>query len=345
MEKRSKASTWQELLAELIADTYERKRLAAALSVQPITLIRWAGNISRPRERNMSSLLHAVPPALFQTFLNLAAVDFPHLTPTSTLSSPVLGNLPSEFYAQILQAYTRLPPLLSHQTILDLFFQQALAHLDPERLGMSISLATCVRPLEGQVVRSLREVGGTGTPPWKRDLEQQTILLGAESLAGYALMQFHPVIVPNRIDPTRVPVHWTEHEQSALAIPIARHARLCGCLLAASVVPDYFQEGQASVQLLEHYANLATLLFETEDFYAASAIQLSFMPPQEVQLPHFQQVSRRILQRFRLAQVRGEQCTLEQARHQIWREIEEELIDAFLHTPSTNSNSVTEESL
>lgn len=345
MEKRSKASTWQELLAELIADPHERKRIAAALSVQPITLIRWAGNISRPRERNISSLLHAVPPALFQTFLNLAAVDFPHLMPTSTLSSPASSTLPSEFYAQILQAYTRLPPLLSHQTIQDLFFQQMLAHLDPERLGISISLATCVRPLEGQVVRSLREIGGIGTPPWRRDLEQKTILLGAESLAGYALMHFRAVIVPNRTDPTRVSVHWTEHEQSAIAIPIARNARLCGCLLAASVVPNYFQEGQASVLLLEHYANLATLLFETGEFYAASAIQLSFMPPYETQLPHFQQVSRRILQRFRLAQIRGEQYTLEQARHQIWREIEEELIDAFLHTAPASSKTVEEESL
>lgn len=283
----------------------------------------------------MQSLLHAIPPAMFQTFRSLAEVDFPHLMPGDTPNTPEAGSLPSEFYAQILQAYTKLPPLLSYQTLQDLFFQQALAHLDPERHGISISLATCVRPLEGQVVRSLREIGGIGTPPWRRDLEQKPILLGAESLAGYALMQFRRVIVPNRADPTRLPVHWTEHEQSAVAIPIARHARLCGCLLASSAVPNYFQEGQASILLLEQYANLATLLFEASDFYPSPAIQLSFMPAYEIQRPHFQQVGQRIQQQFRLAQVRNEQCTLEQARHQVWREIEEELIEAFLHiTPA-----------
>jgi hypothetical protein len=335
MEKHSLASTWQDLLAELIDDTQEKTRLATALSVEPITLTRWAKRTARPRERNMHNLLNALPPSHSQAFLRLAVVEFPTLHLTALSEHPAFEALPSEFYAQILQAYTSLPLLLGQQTIYDLFCQQAIAHLDPERRGMAITLATCVRPLEGQVVRSLREVGGIGTPPWKRDLEQKTILLGAESLAGYALTNFRRVIVPNRADPTRVPVHWTEHEQSAIAIPIARHARLCGCLLASSVVPNYFHEGQASVHLLEHYANLATLLFEAKDFYGLSAIQLNLMPAYETQLPYFQQVNSRIQQQFCLAPVRGEPCSLEQARHQVWREIEEELILAFLQKTST----------
>ncbi len=335
MEKYQIASTWQDLLAELIADPQEKERLATALSVEPITLTRWAKKTARPRDRNIHNLLHALPPSLFQAFLRLAVVEFPSLHPTTIPEHPTFETLPSEFYAQILQAYTSLPLLLGQQTIYDLFLQQAIAHLDPERHGMAITLAHCVRPLEGQVVRSLREIGGIGTSPWKRDLEQKTILLGAESLAGYALSNFRRVIIPNRTDPTRVPVHWTEHEQSAVAIPIARHARLCGCLLAASAVPNYFHEGRESVRVLEHYANLATLLFEAKDFYALSSIQLSLMPAYEIQLPYFQKVNSRIQQQFRLAQVRGEPCSLEQARHQVWREIEEELILAFLQKTST----------
>ena len=339
MEKSSKASTWQEFLAELITDTHERKRLAATLSVQPITLTRWAKGIAQPREQNLLNLLHALSPAHRQTFLHLVLVDFPHLTSVETVEAPAFETVPSEFYAQILQAHTKLPALLSHQTIQDLFFQQTIAHLDPKRSGMSISLATCVRPLEGHVIRSLRDIGGIGTSPWRRDLEQKTILLGAESLAGYALTQFRCVVVPNRTDPTRVPVHWTEHEESAVAIPIALHARVCGCLLASSAIPNYFQEDQAAVQLLERYANLATLLFEEKDFYPLNSIQLSFMPAYDVQRPAFQQVGQRVLQKFRLAQVRGEQCTLEQARHQVWREIEEEFIDTFLRTAAAQKGS------
>lgn len=332
MEKYSQASTWQELLAELIADVQEKKRLAAALSVQPITLKRWVEGTACPRERNMLRLVSILPPDLSGMFLRLVQADFPHLVPPETPMLSKAEGIPSEFYAQILQAYTGLPLLLGQQTLYDLFFQQAIAHLDPRRQGMFISLATCVRPLEGQVVRSLREIGGIGTLPWRRDPEQKPLLLGAESLAGYALTQLRRVILSNRTDVSRVPAHWTEHEQSAVAIPIARHARLCGCFLVSSAVPNYFQEGQPVVALLEQYASLASLLFEENDFYALSDIQLSFMPAYERQLPHFQHVNQRILQRFRLAQVRGEQCTLEHARHQIWREIEEELIQTFLKT-------------
>src|SRR5579859_3988177 len=135
MEKRSKASTWQDFLAELIADTYERKRLAAALSVQPITLTRWAKGIALPREQNMLNLLRAVSPAHYQAFLRLVIVEFPHIMPNNPVTSPVFEALPSEFYAQILQAHTKLPALLSRQTLQDLFFQQVIAHLDPKRRG------------------------------------------------------------------------------------------------------------------------------------------------------------------------------------------------------------------
>lgn len=339
MEKHQKAPTWHDLLAEQIKDPRERERLAAALSVQPITLIRWAKRFSHPREQNMRNLLQALPPSLAQAFLNLVVVDFPALAQNAPVDHPAQGELPPEFYAQILKAYADLPLPLGHQTLQDLFFQQVIEHLDPQRRGMSISLATCVRPIDGQFVRSLREIGGIGTPPWKRDLEQKTILLGAESLAGYALTHFRRVIVPNHAAPIMFPVHWTEHEQSAVAIPIARHAQLCGCLLASSTVPDYFCEGEEPVLLLENYANLAGLLFEERDFYALNDIRLSFMPPYEAQIPYFQQINRLIVQQFRLAQVRGEYCTLEQARHRVWREIEEELIQAFLKTASTPYHS------
>lgn len=332
MDPTSKASNWQGLLAELITNLSERERLAQALSVRPVTLIRWAKNISRPQERNLRKLLQVLPPSLAPTFGRLVAVEFPGLMLPELPGQQEPVGLPSAFYEQILRAYAKLPAMLSRQTLWDLFLQQAIEHLDPQRQGMAIHLAVCVRPLEGQVVRSLRDMGGIGTSPWRRDLEQKTMLLGAESLVGYALFHFRRVVVPNRSDITMVPIQWAEHEQSAIAIPIARHAQVCGCLLATSAVPDFFGEGEEAALLLEHYAMLAPLLFDERDFYALSAIQLHLLPSYEVQRPYFQQVARRVQQRFRLAQVRGELCTLEQARHQVWREIEEELIQAFLNT-------------
>lgn len=329
MERWQEFATWQDLLGELIANGRERQRLSAATQVQSITLVRWANRISVPQKFNIVNLLKALPPKVAPTFLALAITDFPELARESLpLASGTAqpGDIPSAFYAQILEASTKLAPPLRRQTILDLLFQQALAHLDPERRGISISLATCVRPLDGRVVRSLREVGGVGTPPWKRHLEHQTLLLGAESLAGYALSQCRVIVVPNRSSSFLVPAHWTEHEQSAVAAPIVYQGRICGCLLVASALPNTFQHGQPVIQLIERYAHLASFLFDATDSYDPEALRLGFMPPYEIQYPYICQVNRLVVQQLRLAQVRGEYRSLDQAQHQIWQEIEEALL-------------------
>ena len=49
--------------------------------------------------------------------------------------------------------------------------------LDPERIGMSISVVRCMPPKNGKI-RSLRESEGLGTPPWGGDLEERALLLG-----------------------------------------------------------------------------------------------------------------------------------------------------------------------
>jgi hypothetical protein len=294
--------------------------------MQPITLTRWVEGISSPRVQNIRSLLRALSPEQARLFRTLALAEFPALAELDHEVAEVLEDIPAAFYTQILEIHARLRLPMGRQTLQDLLLQQAIAHLDPHQHGMFISLVVCTRPLEGSLVRSLRETGGIGTPPWKHYLEQKLLLLGAESLAGHALTRFRSLVVPDRSANTRFPVHWTEHEQSAVAVPIARYGQLCGCLLAASAVPDYFQENNRRVLLLEKYASLATLLFDADDFYAPEAIRLSFMPPAETQLPYFQYFNRFLQQQFRLAQVRGTHYTLEQARHQVWREIEEKLI-------------------
>jgi hypothetical protein len=94
MEKRFYASTWQDFLADLIADTQEKERLAAALSVEPITLTRWAKRIVRPRERHIHNLVQALPPSRTQEFLRLAQADFPSLQSKTALDHLTLEALP-----------------------------------------------------------------------------------------------------------------------------------------------------------------------------------------------------------------------------------------------------------
>jgi len=332
MDNMHEASSWRSLLGQLIKNVKEREALASILGVRPVTLMRWVNGSARPRDENMSQLVKAIPPADAAIFMRLIAREFPDLGASDTLKKRTQSAIPPEFYGQILRAHALTPRPMCRQVIQDLVLRQAIEQLDPERLGMSISIVTFVHPLEGWQVRSMREIGGVGTPPWSDNLAQRTILFGAESLVGYAMTNMSCFVVPNRTETTFFPVHWAEHEQSTVAIPILQHGKVAGGLIAASAVPNYFMVGYPSVSLLEDYARLAGFLFEKEEFFEPGEIALGFMPDYELQVPYFRNFSRLVSQQFRLEQVRGGHFTLEQAQSQVWREIEEALLQVYLQT-------------
>src|SRR5205085_8873280 len=101
-------------------------------------------------------------------------------------------DIPSEFYGRVFSARSATNETLHFWSISNLILQQALGQLDPDRLGMAITVVRCMPPSNGNKVRSLRESVGQGTPPWNGDLEQQAMFLGAESLAGYAVTTCRP---------------------------------------------------------------------------------------------------------------------------------------------------------
>jgi GAF domain-containing protein len=138
--------------------------------------------------------------------------------------------------------------------------QQAIEHLDPNRRGMAISLVRCVAPLKGGKVRSLREVGGIGTPPWERDLRQHTIFLGAESLCGLAVTRSRLAVVHDRqANHELIPAHWVTHEQSAAAYPLLHQSRVIECLLLSGAHPHQITATHTNV--MQAYANLLALAF------------------------------------------------------------------------------------
>lgn len=334
MSNWNEISCWQDFLGVLIESPQEKQRIATQTEVTSITLERWTKQTSRPHVNNMRKLLQTLPPAAYAPFVRLIAAEFPDLARQNAMLRRVYQEIPPEFYGRILSAYAEMPWPLCHDIIRDLIFQQAIEHLDPERLGMSIGLVSFVRPSKGCKVRSLRSIGGIGTPPWKRDQAQKTIFLGAESLAGHSIHLFHRVVISSRQASSFFPAHWTEREQSTVVVPITHRSRVAGCLLASSATADYFVEGQPPVLIFERYAQLATLVFEPEAFFSLDEIDLHYMPPHEQQAPYFREINQRVSQQFRLAQVLGVHCTLEEARQQAWREVEEELIQAFLRNPS-----------
>lgn len=330
MERQRGTSPWQDMLKQLIEDGHERQRLAEAVRVRPITLQRWASGVSKPRDENIRTLLNVLPPETYAVFHSLLAADFPQIFEEESFQEEVLPELPTEFYAQALSAYALTPQPMYRQAMQDLLLQQALEQLDPARRGMSISLVCCTQPRAGRKVRSLREIGGLGTPPWKHDLEQKTIFLGAESLVGNVVSRCRRVLVNSRDELTFSLVRWTEHEQSAVAFPICRHGRVAGCLLSASAVPHYFTEIHLS--LLERYSHLASLIFEPAEFFDIDEIDLQLMPEYELQVPYFQNFNQRVSRKFTDAFARISHISLQDARQLVWQEIEEELLQVFLQT-------------
>src|SRR5207237_8186467 len=109
------------------------------------------------------------------------------------VSLVTVAEIPSEFYASVLTVRASSTPNLRLTSICQRILQHALEQLDPERLGISIWVVTCMpRSGEHNKVRSLREKIGLGTPPWGGNLEQKALFLGAESLSGNVVTTLHP---------------------------------------------------------------------------------------------------------------------------------------------------------
>ena len=335
MSSLQEPSTWQEFLGQLIEDPQERQRMAEAVRIRPITLQRWAEKISRPRDENISLLLKALPQGSYPLFMRLLIRDFPHLVQENILPDRFPLEIPSEFYARVLHAAAFTPQPICRQTVQDLVLRQALEHLDPERHGFTISVVACVPPRQVRRVRSLREIGGLGTLPWPHDLPEKPLFLGSESLVGYAVSQACQCVVNSRDEVTAFPVRWMENERSAAAFPILCQTRIAGALVAISVQECFFT--QPHIAVLERYSHLASLLFESEDFFnVRREIALEMMPAYDLQIPYFEGYNWRISQKFAEANSRGMPITLREARRLVWQDLEDVLLQAFLKKEATS---------
>jgi transcriptional regulator with XRE-family HTH domain len=324
--------TWQELLSQLIEDIQLEKRLAQEMGVQPITLRRWARGVVQPREDNVRRLLKAVPREVYPEFARLIVKDFPELlqTPAEAPAPPEQPVPPVEVYVRALTLYTTTPPSLYPQAFYDLLLQQMLKQLDPERRGMAVTIARCMPPPAGQKVRSLREIAGRGNPPWPRDLGQQAIFLGAESLAGAAVTHCRLVMISSRHEDYHLfPAHWVEHEQSAVACPILCQTRIGGCLIVSSALPHAFSSTHQA--LIERYAQLLSLAFPAGSFHHHDDIELHLMPPYTEQLKYIRNFRMYVYKRLDEAKAGGRALSLYEAQEHVWQEIEQRLLELPLH--------------
>jgi hypothetical protein len=324
MEAKREFSTWRDMLGFLAKNPQEKQRLARGADVSLITLRRWVIGESHPREDNLRQLLLAIPSEFAAQFRRLLEIEYPLVAQEELEPGKVMPEIPSDLYAQVMKAYAKTPAILARDSLYKLIFERALEHLDPDKAGLSLALVCCVPPVPGQRVRGLRQVRGMGTPPFERELERKTMFLGSESVAGHAVMNYRLAIVESRDSTSFTSANWTDHEESAIASPILRQARVAGALLASSARPHYFT--QAHQSLLELYAPLAGLMFDPHEFYDPVEIMLGVMPELERQEPLFADFEQRVTLKMTARMAGQNAITIQQAHQLVWQDIVEELL-------------------
>jgi hypothetical protein len=316
--------TWREFLGKIIKDPSEKQRIANELHVSIITLTRWVNSESKPRPHNLGMLIKALPNYRAQ-LVEMIAEEFDEFaaTPVNTDNKP--EEIPASFYVRVFHANSELPLSLHSWSIADLILRQALEQLDPDRKGMALIVAKCMPPADNHKVRSLREIIGRGTPPWKRELEQNAILLGAESMAGYVVTTGRSITSQNlKEEKSMYPAHKAEWEVSATVHPIMRAGRIAGCLVASSTQSDYFPSSRTT--LVQNYADLLVLAFEPKDFYDLENIRFGVLPRYDIQQSYLVNFQDRVAQLMIDALRKQRPLSSTEAEQIMWQHMENELL-------------------
>jgi hypothetical protein len=314
---------WRELLGDIINNVAERDRIANEIGVHPVTLTRWVSGDSSPRPHNLRQLLRALPKAQrTQLLSSLEKVSSDIANFEIDISAQ---EIPYKFIMDVLEARTSVTDLLRYWSISQMVLQQALRQLDPERLGMTITIVRCM-PLRNGKIHSLRESLGLGTSPWASDLEEKALLLGAESLAGHVTVSCRMEQIGDlHTNKTFLPAYLTEHETSAVACPIMYAGRIAGCLLISSTQIDYFAP-EARLSLIRAYANLLALAFNADEFHDPELLALHIMPPLSIQQNYFGGFRQRVLELMQESVKTNGRLTPPEAEQLVWQEIEEALL-------------------
>ncbi len=325
----SNSQKWWELLGNFIKDPHERQRIANELKVSPITLTRWASGESTPRAQNLRHLLHAIP-EFRKTFQEQEPEEFKKIFGETIEVDETVQNIPSVFYTRVLNAHCNLPNILHFSSLCDVILLQALTQLDPSRVGMEITVVQCMYPSPDNKIRSLREGIGRGTPPWKRELEQRTVFLGAESLAGYTVTMGRALALHSRQEGEHLfPARWTEWEESAMAHPIMRSDSIAGCLLISSTQPNFFLS-LALQKLIQQYAELLSLAFDPEAFYPLHHVDLRRILPYEAQHPYLSTFRQRVANLMLQTSKQKRPINVLEAERLVWQQIEEDILQEHI---------------
>src|SRR5438105_2988065 len=129
-------------------------------------------------------------------------------------AAPLLDNtrrlvedLPVDFWIRLAETNATTPKNLHFTAVVDLIFLQLQATIDPERLGIQLTIVQCSPPSSpDQPVRSLRQVVKLKSHESLLTSPGDYLFLGAESLCGYSVGTCTANTVQNTHEEKRLPV-------------------------------------------------------------------------------------------------------------------------------------------
>lgn len=310
---------WRELLKLIIQEPAIRKRIDNEIGKQAVNIKRWITGKAEPRVQNLKQLLNVIP-EYRERFIELLGDEYADEFYTS-YDDPT-KEIPANFIENILSARARLSRERRYWELCRQILEQAIEQLDPDRLGMAITVVYCMKTERSLYIRSLRESVATGTPPWPGNLDQQSMFLGAESLAGLCVSSCREAQNNDiRSNTNLLPAHQVDFELSAAAAPILLSGKCAGCMLVSSTQPDFFLS-QTRLTLIRNYANILALAFEPYEFYEPDSIRLEVMPSHAIQREYFSDFHHRVLEI-----VARTKSSPRQAEQQFLEELEETFLE------------------
>lgn len=323
-----KPRTWRELLSNLSAE--EKRRIIDELGIQSKTLGRWIrGQTELPRPGRIRQLLNILPPGTRTLFIESIQED-PNFSRYASEISPPSSKveIPSTFYSRILEANVITPANLRFTTICQLILLQIVRQLDLDHLGLSVIILKCTPPAQATRVRTLYQQASLGTPPWNTVIEQKSFFLGAESLAGQAVMTHRPIFMQDIRgdgDPALLSAHWDEYTVGAGAFPIEKNERVAGCLLIRSTQGDFFTYRRLT--LIQQYCHLLVIAIDDGEFYEPQQIELRLVPSIEVQQAYLAQFHKWVSTVIKQAHVSKQPKNWLEAEREVRQHIEAELLE------------------
>jgi transcriptional regulator with XRE-family HTH domain len=329
---------WRKFLREVFTRAGEKERIATALGVAPATLVRWTEGMHDPKPQQLLELRNALPEDRREAFVGILE-RMPEMQEyADTLRELVLPSIPGPVYRRIIDAHAASGVARRFFDVATVILQQAIAQLDPGKLGMCLSIVRCMASSQGEPIRSLRQSISIGTAPWPEPVDPNgSVFMGAESLAGHVVTTTFAQIIENVDDPYGpLPLHRESDalEKSLAIFPILREGtKTAGCLMACSTQPYYFQQNHRD--LLAAYASCCELAFDPSEFYDPQQIMLRELPSRDIQRTYAVRLPQWTAEAIRLAGRKGEHITSAAAQQIAWLRLEAALLEHSLseHEP------------